>query len=87
MPESIRAEWRARAERTSVAALHAELAARDPMMAARLRPTDPQRILRGLEVYPETGQSLAFFFSLRNQNRCSISRPASQFFSRQSGPR
>ncbi len=61
VPESIRAEWRGRAERTSVAALHAELAVRDPIMAARLRPSDPQRVLRALEVHAATGQSLAFF--------------------------
>jgi tRNA dimethylallyltransferase len=61
VPEEIRAEWRCRAEAMPVAALHAELAARDPVMAARLRPTDPQRILRALEVHTATGQSLAFF--------------------------
>lgn len=59
--EPIRAEWRARAQTMSVATLHAELAARDPVMAARLRPSDPQRILRALEVQAATGQSLAFF--------------------------
>jgi tRNA dimethylallyltransferase len=61
VPEPVRAEWRARAQRMTVAELHAELAARDPIMAARLLPTDPQRILRALEVHAATGQSLAFF--------------------------
>ncbi|QAY95423.1 tRNA (adenosine(37)-N6)-dimethylallyltransferase MiaA [Methylovirgula ligni] len=61
VPEAVRAEWRARAEMMPVAALHAELAARDPLMAARLKPSDPQRILRALEVHAATGQSLAFF--------------------------
>jgi len=61
VPEPVRAEWRARAETMPVAALHAALAARDPIMAARLRPSDPQRILRALEVHAATGQSLAFF--------------------------
>ncbi len=61
VPEAVRAEWRARAETMPVAALHAELAARDPLMAARLKPSDPQRILRALEVHTATGQSLAFF--------------------------
>lgn len=41
--------------------LHAELARRDPVMAARLRPSDPQRILRALEVVTSTGRSLADF--------------------------
>ncbi len=61
VPEEIRFKWRARAEAISLAALHAELAARDPVMAARLRPSDSQRILRALEVHAATGQSLAFF--------------------------
>ena len=39
--------------------LHAILAARDPEMAARLMPTDPQRIVRALEVLESTGRSLA----------------------------
>ena len=35
--------------------LHARLAARDPVTAARLRPSDPQRILRALEVLEASG--------------------------------
>jgi tRNA dimethylallyltransferase len=61
VPEPVRAAWRARAQTMTVAALHTELAGRDPIMAARLRPSDPQRILRALEVHAATGQSLAFF--------------------------
>jgi len=61
VPEAVRAEWRARAETLPVAELHAELAARDPIMAAKLGPSDPQRILRALEVHAATGRSLASF--------------------------
>jgi len=39
--------------------LHALLAAEDPAMAARLRPSDPQRLARALEVVRSTGRSLA----------------------------
>jgi len=39
--------------------LHAELARRDPAMAARLGPTDRQRLLRAWEVLDATGRSLA----------------------------
>jgi tRNA dimethylallyltransferase len=39
--------------------LYAELQVRDPVMAARLRPSDPQRIVRALEVIDATGVSLA----------------------------
>ena len=61
VPERVRAKVRARAEGVPVAALHAELAACDPVTAARLRPSDPQRILRALEVFEATGRSLTSF--------------------------
>lgn len=59
VPDDIRSHWRSRAAEIGPAALHAELAARDPVMAARLRPTDPQRLVRALEVLDATGVSLA----------------------------
>ncbi|MBA4329127.1 MAG: tRNA (adenosine(37)-N6)-dimethylallyltransferase MiaA [Polaromonas sp.] len=42
-------------------ALHAELAAVDPVTAARLAPNDSQRISRALEVFRVSGQPLSFF--------------------------
>lgn len=39
-------------------ALHAELAAADPVSASRIRPNDAQRIQRALEVYRLTGKTL-----------------------------
>lgn len=59
IPNDIRAHWRAEAERIGSAALHRVLAERDPEMGARLRPSDPQRIVRALEVLEATGRSLA----------------------------
>lgn len=59
IPEEIRAYWRNRASEEGAAALHAILAERDPEMASRLRPTDPQRLVRALEVLEATGISLA----------------------------
>jgi tRNA dimethylallyltransferase len=59
VPEGIRGRWRAEARRIGAAALHRMLAERDPRMAARLRPTDPQRIVRALEVLEATDRSLA----------------------------
>lgn len=56
---AIRARWRERAAETGPAALHAELQRRDPVMAERLAPTDPQRLVRALEVLDATGRSLA----------------------------
>ena len=59
IPAEIRAHWRERSDELGRDALHAELAARDPAMAARLGPADPQRIVRALEVIDATGVSLA----------------------------
>jgi tRNA dimethylallyltransferase len=67
VPEQIRAKVRAGAEGRSVATLHAELAEVDPATAARLKPSDPQRILRALEVFAATGQSLASFQRLKQK--------------------
>ncbi|MCB1539838.1 MAG: tRNA (adenosine(37)-N6)-dimethylallyltransferase MiaA [Rhodoblastus sp.] len=64
-PEEVRARVRAEAEGAAPAELHARLAARDPQTAARLRPTDPQRILRALEVLEATGRPLAAFQGAR----------------------
>lgn len=55
----VRARWRAEAERVGAVALHEVLAFRDPVMAARLTPSDTQRIVRALEVFEQTGRSLA----------------------------
>ncbi|MBW4093440.1 MAG: tRNA (adenosine(37)-N6)-dimethylallyltransferase MiaA [Proteobacteria bacterium] len=54
-----RAEARALLAELGPAHLHARLAAADPATAARLRPTDGQRIARGWEVWRGTGRGLA----------------------------
>ena len=61
VPEAVRAKVRAEAEGVPVAELHGWLKLLDPEMAARLRPSDPQRILRALEVFEATGKSLSFW--------------------------
>ena len=58
IPDEIRRHWRAEAAARDSAELHAVLPQRDPAMAARLRPCDPQRIVRALEVIEATGRSL-----------------------------
>ena len=59
VPEGVRDHWRGQAARLDPVDLHAELKERDPVMAGRLRPSDPQRIVRALEVIEATGRSLA----------------------------
>nr|WP_244427127.1 tRNA (adenosine(37)-N6)-dimethylallyltransferase MiaA [Methyloferula stellata] len=61
VPQAVRLKIRAEAEGVAPALLHERLMACDPVMAARLRPSDPQRLLRALEVFAATGQSLASF--------------------------
>jgi tRNA dimethylallyltransferase len=56
--DAVREAIRARLARDGVAALHAELARRDPEAAARLKPADRSRIARALEVVEATGRSL-----------------------------
>ncbi len=58
IPAEIREQVRARLAQGGVAALHAELKARDPIAAARLMPGDRTRISRALEVVLATGRSL-----------------------------
>ena len=55
----LRAEIDARAARAGWPALHAELARLDPSTAARLRPTDAQRIQRALEVCLVSGRPMS----------------------------
>ena len=59
IPLEIRGHWRTEAERIGAEELHAVLTVRDPLMAERLEPSDPQRIVRALEVLEATGRSLA----------------------------
>jgi tRNA dimethylallyltransferase len=58
IPADIRARMRALMVEQGPAALHAELHARDPITAARLKPNDRTRIARALEVIEATGRSL-----------------------------
>lgn len=58
IPEELRRFWRDEADRLGGEGLYRALAARDPAFAARLRPSDPQRVLRALEVIDATGVSL-----------------------------
>ena len=62
LPEAnpdVRARIDERASRLGWPALHAELAARDPEAAAKIRPRDGQRIQRALEVIELTGEPLS----------------------------
>ena len=61
VPSAVRESVRKAAEGRPPEALHADLAARDPATAAKLRPSDPQRILRAMEVFEATGRSLTSF--------------------------
>jgi tRNA dimethylallyltransferase len=70
LPESD-AEVRARLDAEAVArgwpALHAELVRVDPETAARLKPTDAQRIQRALEVFRVTGKPMSQLLGRRKQ--------------------
>jgi tRNA dimethylallyltransferase len=59
IPAAVRSAARARFAALGAPAFHAELAAHDPAMAARLHPSDRQRLIRAYEVVVGTGRSLA----------------------------
>jgi tRNA dimethylallyltransferase len=59
VPGEVRARIREAAADRATPSLHADLSARDPTTASRLRPSDRQRIIRALEVFEATGMPLA----------------------------
>jgi tRNA dimethylallyltransferase len=71
---AIRQEIEVRAARAGWPALHAELARIDPASAARIGPTDPQRIQRALEVWQLAGVPLS-----RLQERAAAKPPELPF--------
>ena len=56
---AVRAEIEAYASTHGWPAVHRQLAEVDPVSAARIRPTDPQRLQRALEVYRLSGRPLS----------------------------
>ena len=70
MPEadpSLRVKLAAEAEAIGWKAMHAQLAEVDQRAAARIQPSDPQRIQRALEVFRLTGRPLSAW---QNEPRC-----------------
>ena len=70
MPEAVpevREAILAEAAEVGWAVLHAELARIDPASAARIRPTDTQRLQRALEVFRVTGMSLTAFHAQQTE--------------------
>lgn len=67
IPAEIRADTRARLDSLGNAAFHALLAEKDPVMAARLGPSNTQRLARAWEVWAATGRSLADWQTEPNQ--------------------
>jgi len=63
IPDAVRDDVRARLERHGPEALHAELATRDPISAAKLNLRDRTRIARALEVIVATGRALTDWHS------------------------
>ena len=62
---AVRAALAEQLERDGLHALYRELQRIDPITAARLPPTDPQRILRALEVFRVSGQPISSFHRAR----------------------
>ena len=73
---ALRAEIDAEAAAEGWPALHAKLAVFDPLTAARLHPTDSQRLQRALEIYRLTGRPMSALLAESEQLR-----PAYDFLS------
>jgi len=85
LPEAnaeLRAQIDRRARDVGWPALHAELAARDPEAAARIRPADGQRIQRALEVLELTGEPISRLQKLAVPSPVSLATFALQPFDR-----
>lgn len=65
VPDATRAAVRAELEGLPPHEIYARLRALDPLTAARLKPSDPQRLTRALEVLRATGRPLAGFQDAR----------------------
>jgi tRNA dimethylallyltransferase len=65
VPDEVRARVRVESAGVPPEELHARLRHCDPLTAERLRPTDPQRIMRALEIFAATGAPLASFHNRR----------------------
>ncbi|OGT19146.1 MAG: tRNA (adenosine(37)-N6)-dimethylallyltransferase MiaA [Gammaproteobacteria bacterium RBG_16_57_12] len=65
--EAVRLRLEEEGRRHGWPALHARLARVDPASALRIKPTDPQRIQRALEVHELTGRPLSAFFAEQGQ--------------------
>jgi tRNA dimethylallyltransferase len=78
-PAAIRARLRAEFAELPTDAIAQRLARVDPLAAARLRPSDRQRLLRALEVVEATGQSIVAFQSVRSRPLLSTERTIAAF--------
>lgn len=74
----IRERWRSALPAEGAPALHARLAQMDPEAAARLKPSDGQRIVRALEVYESSGLSILAWQARRGA--ALIERESAKFF-------
>lgn len=64
--EAVRAQINAEAREFGWPHMHAQLAEIDPVSAERIKPTDPQRLQRALEVYRISGKTLTEFWQAQS---------------------
>src|SRR5262245_8087419 len=74
IPADIRESTRALLKELGPSAFHARLAGRDPAAAARIRPSDRQRLARAWEVLEATGRPLSAW-----QAEGALARPGAEF--------
>ncbi len=66
VPGAIREKWRAKLLELGPEALHAMMAVSDPKAGARIKPQDGQRIVRALEIFDASGETISYWQSIRS---------------------
>lgn len=69
---AFRSALEGRAQQEGAAALHAELAHRDPIAAAEIHPNNVRRVIRALEIFSTTGQPPSALRALRSPSEDTI---------------
>jgi len=68
--ENLRSQLQQQQENEGLASLYAELQGIDPETASRIKPTDPQRILRAIEVYRLSGKPMSELLQQNKKTPC-----------------
>lgn len=67
--QDLRQKLRKKASKEGNRAVHKELAKIDPRLAEKLHPNDLRRVIRGIEIYHQTGKTKTYFKKMQQQKK------------------